>query len=338
MRLKAFRPMDRISAALLFLLAVVLVVLAPTTAAASSAEERYPERPIRLVVPFPPGGGVDQVARIFAPRLNALLGQPVIVENRGGGGGAIGATNVARADADGYTLLLGTASTHGTNPAVQSSLPYDPVADFAPVSLLMETPYVLVANQGLPFSTFKEFAAYVRANPGKLNFGTFGNGSSNHLAAELYKALSGADIVHVPYRGAAPAMADLLSGQIDIMFDTLPSSLPHIQTGKLKLLGVGGAKRSRLFPDVPTIAESGVKGYESGTWFAVWAPARTHEAIVQKLSRAFTQVLAEPEVREQFLSIGQEPIGSGSKELGEQVKTEVERWKALVRDRGLKFD
>ncbi|MGE0799050.1 MAG: Bug family tripartite tricarboxylate transporter substrate binding protein [Lautropia sp.] len=306
--------------------------------AAAQTAERFPERPIRIVVPFPPGGGVDQVARIFAPKLHAALGQPVIVDNRGGAGGTIGASAVAKAEPDGYTLLLGTASTHGTNSAVQAQLPYDPIKDFAPVSLLLETPYALVANTSVPVSNVRELNEYASKHPGKLNFGTFGSGSSNHLAAELYKALSGADIVHVPYRGAAPAMADLLAGQIQIMFDTLPSSLPHLRSGKLKLLGIGGRERSRLFPDAPTIAASGVPGYDAGTWFAVWAPAGTPAPVVDKLQRAFLGVLAEPEVRDQFLAIGQEPIGSGPQALGERVQDEVARWRKLVSERQLKFD
>jgi tripartite-type tricarboxylate transporter receptor subunit TctC len=333
----ARRRVLRPAAALLATLAVGGLGSAPSRARAQGTD-RFPERAVKLTVPFVPGGVVDMVARLFAQQLAEPLGQPVVVENKGGGGGTIGADAVAKSAPDGYTLLMATASTHGTSSATSQSLPYDPIRDFAPVTLLATTPYALVAHPAVPASNVAELVAWARAHPGKLNFGSFGPGSSNHLAAELFKALAGVDIVHVPYRGAAPAMTDLIGGQIQIMFDTFPSSIPNIQTNKIKLIGVGGKDRFPLFKDTPTLDESGVRGYAAGTWFGVFAPAGTPQDVIARLQRAFVGVLQQPQVRSRLLTTGLEPVGSSPQELGDLAKREIALWRKLVQERGLKFD
>ncbi len=243
--------------------------------AQSALAQSYPERAVRLVVPFPAGGTVDAVARGIAQKLSDAMRQPVVVDNRAGGAGSIGSEAVARAAPDGYTLLMGTASTHGSNPAVQKALPYDAIRDFAPVILVAGTPYILVIHPSVQASTVAELLALARAQPGRLNYGSYGAGSSNHLATELFRALTGADIVHVLYKGGAPAMADLLAGQVQMMFDVFTTSGPQLRTGKLRLLGVGAARRSTLAPDAPTLAEAGISGFEAGTFFGLFAPAAT---------------------------------------------------------------
>ena len=318
-----------------FTAAVALhAALAPLPAAAQS----YPERAIRLIVPFPAGGTVDSIARTLARELAEALRQPVLVENRAGGAGSIGSEAVAKAAPDGYTLLMGTASTHGTNPAVQKSLPYDPVKDFAPVALVATTPYILVVNPSVPAATTAEFLALVREQPGKLNYGSYGNGSSNHLATELFRSITGADIVHVPYKGGAPAMTDLLAGQVQLMFDVFTTSSPHLRSGKLKLLGVGTVRRSALAPDTPTLAEAGVVGFEASTFFGVFAPAGTPRPIIERLNGEINRALGAADVKERLSAAGADPGGGTPEQLGQLVAAEVAKWTRLVRDRNLRFD
>lgn len=319
-------------------LAVCLFAALVPGAAMAQSGNAYPDRPLRIVVPFPPGGVVDLVARMFAERLGERIGQPVVIDNRGGAGGAIGANHVARSAPDGYTFLMATASTHGTNSATQKALPYDPAKDFTPVSLLTTTPYALVAHPSVQADNVPQLVEWARRNPGKLNFGTFGKGSSNHLATELFMSLAKIEMVHVPYRGAAPAMADLLAGQVQIMFDTFPSSLPNLRAGKIKLLGVGSTQRFGLFPDIPTIDEAGVKGYDAGTWFAVFAPAGVDARIVARVNKELVEIVKLPAVQERLNSIGLIPAGSTPQELAALVGQEMGKWKRLVQQQGLKFD
>ncbi|MFN0301136.1 MAG: Bug family tripartite tricarboxylate transporter substrate binding protein [Burkholderiales bacterium] len=321
--------------ALSFLPLSFLIMLA---AAGAFAQSSYPEKPVRLVVPFPPGGTVDLVARLIAERLGPGLGQPVVVDNRAGAGGAIGAESVARAAPDGYALLLGTGSTHGTNPAVNKKLPYDPVKDFTPIVMLARTPYILVAHPAVPAQSVREFVALARAQPGKINFASYGPGSSNHLASELFKAMAGIDLVHVPYKGAAPAVTAIVAGEVQVMFDVVGTSGPHIKTGKLKLLGVGSPRRSSLAPESPTLAESGIAGFDAGTFFALFAPAGTPRPIVDRLNREGLKVLAMTEVGERLVAMGNEIAGGPSEALGEAVSQEVAKWQRLVRERNLVFD
>ena len=321
-----------------FVLSIAAVLTLGATHAGPAAAQSYPERAVRLVVPFPAGGTVDAVARTVAQQLAEPLKQPVVVENRAGGAGSIGSEAVARAAPDGYTLLMGTASTHGTNPAVQKALPYDPVKDFAPVALVATTPYILVVHPSVPASTTAELLALARAQPGKLNYGSYGAGSSNHLATELFRAITGADIVHVPYKGGAPAMTDLLAGQVQLMFDVFTTSSPHIRSGKLKLLGVGALRRSSLAPDTPTLAEAGVANFEAGTFFGIFAPAAAPPAVVGRLNAEINRVLGTPEVKDRLTAAGAEPGGGAPGDLGQIVVVEVAKWTRLVRERNLRFD
>lgn len=303
-----------------------------------AAGDGFPNRAIKLVVPFPPGGGVDQVARNLAQPAGAVLKQPLVVDNRGGAGGALGAALVKSAPPDGYTLLMGTAGTHGTNYVVQKNLPYDPARDFEPITLLMEAPYVIVANKSVPYDSIEQLKAYAAANPGRINFGSYGLGSSSYFAAEFFKALSGADITHVPYRGAAPAMLALLAGEIDITFDTLPNLASQLRAKSIKPLGVGSRERSPLYPDIPTVIEAGVPGYLSGTWFGVWAPKGTPPDIIAKLNQAFIESLRQPAVRQTFEQIGNRVVATGPETLQERVESEVRDLQRLVKERGLRFD
>jgi tripartite-type tricarboxylate transporter receptor subunit TctC len=323
---------------LLFACFNAAVALHAALAPAPAAAQSYPERPIRLIVPFPAGGTVDAIARTLARELAEALRQPVVVENRAGGAGSIGSEAVAKATPDGYTLLMGTASTHGTNPAVQKSLPYDPVKDFTPVALVATTPYILVVNPSVPAATTAELLALVRARPGKLNYGSYGNGSSNHLATELFRSITGADIVHVPYKGGAPAMTDLLAGQVQLMFEVFTTSSPHLRSGKLKLLGVGTVRRSALAPDTPTLAEAGVVGFEASTFFGVFAPAGTPRPIIERLNGEINRALGAADVKERLSAAGADPGGGTPEQLGQLVAAEVAKWTRLVRDRNLRFD
>ena len=313
-------------------------LLATFAAIGTAFAQSYPERPIRLIVPFPAGGTVDAIARTLAQKLTEPLKQPVVVENRSGGAGSIGSDAVAKAAPDGYLLLIGTASTHGTNPVVQKALPYDPVRDFAPVALVGSTPYILVVNANVPANSLPELLAAARAKPGVLNYGSYGSGSSNHLATELFRALSGADIVHVPYKGGAPALAGLLAGEVQMMFDVFTTSGPQIRAGKLKLLGVGAARRSTLAPDAPTLAEAGLDGYEASTFFGLFAPPATPRAIVDRLNAEVNRAIRAPDVRERFTAVGAEPGGGTPEVLGITVTAEVAKWTKLVRERNLRFE
>src|SRR5688572_462808 len=277
-------------------IAVPMLALAAITAAANAAEQSYPVRPIRLVITYPPGGTTDFVGRPVAARLSELLGQQVVVDNRGGAGGVIGTMIVAQAPADGYTLLLGTSAGMLINPLLMPKLPYDPFKDFAPISRTNVNPQALVTNGALPVNNVKELIAYARANPGKLNAASSGVGTPNHLGAEMLKYLAKVDIVHVAYKGGGPAMTDLIAGQVQLQFSSIPTVLTHVKAGRIKMLAIGSAKRSPALPDVPTIAESGVPGYEYTTWYGVFAPRGTAPATVTKLNQAVVKTVTSPEV------------------------------------------
>src|SRR4030081_1190458 len=251
--------------------ACAFAIAALLLAAAHPAQsQNYPNQTIKIVVPFPPGGGVDVVARVIAPRLSELLGQSVIIENRGGAGGSVGATFVAQAPRDGYTLLMGTASTHGTNPNVYSKLGYDPVRDFVPIALITSAPLMLVANNDVPVKTAADLVALAKAKPGTLSFGSYGTGSSNHLVAELLNTMAGIETNHIPYRGSAPMMTDLIGGRIQFAFDGIATTIGYVRSNMVRLLGVSTAKRSPVLPDAPTLSESAVPGFEASVWFALF--------------------------------------------------------------------
>jgi tripartite-type tricarboxylate transporter receptor subunit TctC len=300
------------------------------------ARAEYPDKPIKLVVPFVPGGGTDAIARLTAQKLELAFGQGVVVENVGGAGGTIAAEGVARAAPDGYTLLVGTESTHGTNSV--RPIRYDPIKDFAPVTLLATSPTLFVANPAVPASNTAELIAYAKANPGKLNFGSWGNASSTHLALEQFKAMSGTDITHVPYKGGGPAMTAVITKEVDLAFQGLNATLPFVKDGRAKVIGVGGPKRVKLLPDVPTIAESGLPGFQMYTWFAVFAPAGTPPAVVDRLQREIAKVLALPDVQERLQGLGMEIVASSPDQLKAVVASEVDKWQKLVRERKLTFE
>ncbi len=302
---------------------------------ASAAAQDYPGQVIRIIVPFTPGGAVDVVARIIAPKLSGSIGQSVIIENRGGAGGMLGAAAVAQAAPDGYTLLLGTGSTHGTNSSVYAKLPYDPVRDFAPIVPVSRSPLLMVTRVGLPAKTVAEFIALARSAPDKLTYGSYGLGSINHLVAELFNAMAGIQTKHVPYRGSAPMLTDLLGGQIDFGFDGVSTSAGYVRGGTLRLLGVASAARTPVMPDAPTIAESGLPGFDNTTWTGLFAPRGTPAAIVEKISNRTNQVLALADVRNSFAKLGYEAVGGTPAALAERVDSEIKKWAALVRDKNI---
>ena len=307
-------------------------------AGAASAQSGYPNKPIRLIVPFPAGGSVDVTSRALVQKLSEQLGQPVVVDNRPGAGGNIGMDAVAKSPADGYTLGMGALSTHAVNPALFARMPYDAVKDFAPISLVVVTPNVLVTNPGvLPANDVAALIAFAKAN-GKVNCASGSNGSAGHLACELFKLQTGAPITHVPYKGGGPAMTDLLGGQVQMMFDNMASSMPQIKAGKLKAFAVTTPKRSALAPDLPTMAEAGVKDFDVFTWWGLFAPAGTPPEIVKRLSVEVGKALAAADLREKWLASGAEPAASTPEEFRAFIGKELPKYARIVKDSGAKVD
>ena len=317
------------------LAALFLVTLAGTLPACA---QEYPRKAIRLIVPFAPGGGNDTVARAIAQSAGASLGQPVVVDNRAGAGGMLGAELAARAPPDGYTLFLGGVGSHAINPNLHAKLPYDPVKDFAPITLIASAPSVLVVNPSLPARTLAEFTALAKASPGRINYASNGNGSSAQLAAVLYESMAGVQMVHVPYKGLAPALVDLLAGEVQAMFSSVVAIVPSIKAGRLRALAVTGKRRAALLPEVPTLDESGVPGYEAGSWYGILAPAGTPQAVVAKLHKAIVRALAQPEVRERLVSEGAEVIGSTPEAFAAHITAELARMGKLIRDAGIRME
>lgn len=299
-----------------------------------SALAAYPDRPVRLIVPFPPGGPTDIVARPLAQNLSENLGQQVIVDNRGGAGGNIGAAAVVKSAADGYSLLMGTVGTHAINASLYKKLTFDPVKDFAPVSLVAQAAVVLVVHPSVPAKTLNEFIALARFKPAQITFGSAGSGSPGHLTGELFKDMAGVDLVHVPYQGSAPAISDLLGGQIHAMFDPIQATLSHVKAGKLRILGVSSSKRSSALPDVPTIAEAGVPGFETTAWWAVFAPAGTPKEIITKLNTEIVKIMRSADMKERLRQLDIEPIGSTPDQLAAFMKTETAKWSRAVKFSG----
>ena len=301
------------------------------------AQANYPLRPIRMVVPYPPGAGTDFTAREVGGAYSKALGQPVVIDNRPGAAATLGHGLVAKAQPDGYTLLLGTASTFGTNSATMPKLSYDAVRDFTPVVMMASTPYLLLVHPSVPAGTAKEFVAYAKANPGKLNYGSFGNGSSNQLAYELFKQVAGIEVVHVPYKGGAPLITALLAGEVQSSLDVYATANPHIRAGKFKLLGVASARRFSLLPDTPTLAEQGYP-VEGGTFFAILGPAKLPRGIVDTLNREINRALQLPDVRERLTALGIEIAGGTPEALAATISRDVQKWSQLVKDRNLRFE
>jgi tripartite-type tricarboxylate transporter receptor subunit TctC len=312
---------------------IALLAGAPVVAAQS-----YPTRPLRLVITYPPGGTTDFVGRPVAQKLSELLGQQVVVDNRGGAGGVIATVIVAQAPADGYTLLLGTSSGMLINPLLNPKLPYDAFRDFTPISRTNINPQALVATPSLPANNVKELVAYAKANPGKLNAASSGIGTPNHLGCEMLKYLAKIDIVHIAYKGGGPAMTDLIAGQVQLQFSSIPTVLAHVKAGRVKMLAIGSAKRSRALPEVPTIAESGVPGYEYTTWYGVFGPKGMHKPLVAQLNGAVAKALASPEVSQRLMSQGAEPSPSSPEALTHYMREESQRWAKVIAAAGIKAE
>ena len=307
---------------------LALAALAPLPAAAQA----YPNKPIKLVVPYAPGGGADGVARIVAKRVSEQIGQGIVIENKGGAGSIVGTDQVAKAEPDGYTLLLGQSGPISINPAVYKSLPYDPIRDFAPVTMMTGYPYILVVNADFPARTLQEFVALAKAKPGTMNYGSTGVGAANHLVAELFDRKAGLQITHVPYRGTALAVADLLAGTLTLVFGDPVTVLPHLKSGKLRALAVTSAQRSPVAPEVPTVAESGYPGFEALAWHGILAPAKTPPAIVDRLNAEFVKALADPATRELLVNQALAPVGSSPQAFADFIKADTATWKAVAAD------
>ena len=314
--------------------ALLVVAAAP----ASLAQAPWPAKPVRIVVPFPPGGTTDILARAAALKMTEAWKEQAVVDNRPGAGGNIGAELVARAPADGYTLLMGTVGTHAINASLYAKMPFDPIRDFAPVILVAAVPNVMVVHPSVPASTVTEFIAWAKANPGKVNFASSGSGTSIHLAGELFKTQTGLAMTHVPYKGSAPAIADLVGGQVQVMFDNLPSALPQIRAGRLRALAVTSAQRASALPEVPTVAESGLPGFEASSWFGLLAPAGTPREVVQKVNSEIARWLATPEAKEKLASQGAIAAGGTPEDFVAHIAAESAKWQKVVRESGAKVD
>ena len=304
-------------------------------ASLAAPAQPYPSRPVRFVAPFPPGGAVDIVTRIVAAALSETLGQPVVVENRSGAGGTVGADAAAKAPPDGYTLLSGGIATHGIAPALYSKLGYDAVRDFSPLSMIGTTPNVLVVNPSFPARTVAEFVAHAKAAPGKINYGSPGVGTSPQLTMELFKHLTGIDLVHIPYKGAAPALADLLAGQFPAMFDNLPGQMAMIRAGRVRVLGVSSSVRHPSIPDVPTLAESGLPGFDVVVWYAVFVVGTPPKDALARLTAATFKAVNSPETLRRLSEQGVDPGASNPEQLAERVRSELAKWTKVVKDAGL---
>ncbi len=300
----------------------------------------WPDKPVRFVVPYPPGGGTDVIARIVQERFQAALGQPVVIENKGGAGGSVGTEVVAKAAPDGYTVLF-TLSSHTINPAIYPKLPFDTVKDFEPVGLVASLPQILVAHPGVPVGSLGELVPMLKGKPGGMAFASVGNGSPGHLAGELFKLRTGTDMTHIPYKGGGPAVTDVMGGQVPFLWVSIPAAAQHVKSGKLKALAVSTLKRSAAFPDVPTVSEAGggaLAGFEVDSWYAMFVPAKTPRPIIERLNKALNTVLADPGVRERLLAQGSEGVGGTPEALGKMVADELPKWAKLVKDAGIKLE
>jgi len=320
---------------LLRYLASTLLVCLPLVAAAQAGG--FPDKAIRIVVPFPPGGATDAAARLVAVKMSEHWGQPVVVDNRAGAGGNVGSDLVAKAPADGYTLVMGVTGSHAINTSLYSRMPYDPVVDFVAISQVAVVPNVLVVHPSVPAKNLAELVALAKKEPGKLNYASLGNGTAAHLGMEMLKAEAGVDITHVPYKGSAPAVSDLLAGQVQMMVDGLPSALPHVKAGKLRAIALTSLRRSPSLPDLPTIAES-YPGFYADAWSGLFAPKGTPQPVVDKLSAEVQRILKLPEVREKLAALGAEPVGSTQAEFAAHVKKEIDKWAKVVKTSGAKVD
>jgi tripartite-type tricarboxylate transporter receptor subunit TctC len=303
-----------------------------------AAAQSWPNKPIRYIVPFAAGGTTDILARTISEKLTVALGQPVIVENKPGAGGGVGAAEVAKAPPDGYTIMGGTISTHAINATLYSSLPYDPVKDFVAITLIARVPNMLVVNNDIPAKNVAELIALMKANPGKWNFASSGNGTSQHLSGELFKGMANVQMQHIPYKGSPPALTDVMGGQVSMTFDNITTAWTLAKAGKLKALAVTTAKRSPIAPDVPTLAESGLPGYEIGSWQGVFGPAGIPPEIVKRLNTEIVKIINAPDVQKKLVELGAEPVANSPEEFAAFVKTEVVKWGDVVKKSGAKVD
>jgi tripartite-type tricarboxylate transporter receptor subunit TctC len=325
------------TASSLALMGVMALSLFPAVANAQTSSIAYPTKPIRLVVPFPAGGATDIFARTLSQKLAEKIGSAVVVENKPGAGGTLGSDLVAKSPSDGYTLLLATSSTHSIGPNLNPKMPYDAVRDFTPIAQVGNAPSIMLVPNSSPAKTIQEWIDYAKKNPGRLNYASSGNGTIVQLTAELFKSQAGLYVVHIPYKGTALAMPDLISGKIDVLFDSLPTGLPHVKEGRLRALGVTSAQRTSMAPGLPAIAEV-LPGYESNTWFGLFGPAGVRPEIVNRVNAAALQALADPEVKDKLLRLGIEPIGTSPMQFATMLSAESAKWKKIISERKITLD
>ena len=319
--------------------ALAIAFAAHTAFAASVAfAQTYPEKPVRVIIPFTAGGGADIFARLVGRKLQESLGQSFVADNRAGAAGIIGCELVAHAPPDGYTLLMGTTGTHTTNPAVYAKLPYDPLKDFAPISLVADSPFVLLVHPSLPVKSVKELVAFAKKRPGELTQGSSGIGSSSHLGFELFNMMAGIKGVHVPYKGLAPAMSDTIAGELTMTWNSITASAPFIKKGQVRALGIGSQKRSALMPEIPTIAEAGLPGYELGSWYGFFAPAATPAAVVSALHREIVKSIRDPSLQQQFAALGAEPVGTTPEQFRAVLQQDLVKWAKVARAANVKAE
>ena len=314
------------------------LALVPFLFSALATAQSYPSKPIHLIVPFPPGGPTDIVGRMVGQKLSEGIGQPVVVENRPGAGGTVGSASVAKAPADGYTLLYGSTSTLAIAPSLYRNLAYDPFKSFAPISLVSSGPIIVAVNSQVPANTLKEFIDLAKKQPGKLNYSSGGNGTPPHLAGELFKTIAGVDLLHIPYKGGGPAINDVAAGQVQAVFEGQVALMPHLQSGRIRALAITGAKRNPALPQVPTMAEAGLPKYDANFWSGVVAPAGTPPETISRLNAVLVKALQSPEVRETLLRQGLEPAGNTPREFASHIAAEAEKWAAVVKTSGAKLD
>lgn len=319
------------------LVALTLALGAALAPWPARAQDAWPSRPIRFILPFPPGGGTDILGRLIAERLTATLGQPVVAENRGGAGGNVGAEAAAKSAPDGYTIVL-VAPSLAISPSLYSKLAYDPVKDFAPVSLVATVPNVMITNPSVPAKTLAEFIRLAKSKPGEMNFGSGGSGTSNHLAGELFNIVAGVKLVHIPYKGVNLAMNDVLSGRVQLVFIGIPAAAPHIKAGKLRALALVAPQRSSVLPDVPTVGEAGLPKFDVTTWYGILAPAGTPSPIVDRLNGELGKIMHSSELKERLEALATDPVTSTPEEFADLIRREIAKWRDVVREAGIKAD
>lgn len=315
-----------------------IIALAGVAPYGQAHAQTYPAKPIRLIVPFPAGGGADIFARLIGRKLSDNMRQSIVVDNRAGASGIIGCEAVARSAADGYTLLMGTTGTHTTNPAVFSKLPYDPLKDFTPISLVADSPFVLLVHPSLPVANLKELIAFAKARPGQLTYASSGTGSSSHLGFELFNLMAGIKGVHVPYKGLPPATLDTISGYVTMTWNSITAAAPYLKNRQLKALGIGSVKRSALMPDIPTISEAGLPGFELGSWYGIFAPAGTAPEIVRRIQSEIVKAINDPGMNDQFAALSAEPVGSTPDEFRAVLQRDLVKWAKVAKQANVKAD